>query len=217
VTGHPPPQPYAADLPPSIAGPRGGGGGGLGGGYPLAGASNYAPPPSNAVAPYSPPQSSTGGYGNSAGGYGSSSSSSGYGASTGGQSNCGGDLLGGGGGGYGGGNGGGGNIGGVVSSLISGVDINLADVKLIGLGYVRPQLVDSLCVRATNTLITEGEKRWVYFPNYLSLISFSCLFSCSSSSKSCPCSPFHQPTSWYMFCRVLKRFDSICHEQKKTD
>jgi hypothetical protein len=192
VTGHPPPpQPYA-DLPPSIAGPRGGGGGGLGGGYPLATASNYAPPPSNAVAPYSPPQSSTGVYSNSAGGYGSSSS---YGTSTGGQSNCGGDLLGGGGSGYGGGSGGGGNIGGVVSSLISGVDINLADVKLIGLGYVRPQLVDSLCVRATNTLITEGEKRWVYFPNYLSFFLFLLLFSCSSLSKPCPSSPLPELTS----------------------
>ena len=47
-----------------------------------------------------------------------------------------------------------------MNSLIAGLDINLLDVKLIGLGYVRPQLVDSLCQRATNTLIVEGEKRW---------------------------------------------------------
>ena len=53
------------------------------------------------------------------------------------------------------------NIGGLVSSLLAGLDINLLDVKMIALGYVRPQLVDSLCQRATNTLIVEGEKRWV--------------------------------------------------------
>ena len=128
-------------------------GGGQGGGYPIA-----SSPPAGAVAPYTAPQTSSNGGGSySSSGSGYSSGGGGYGSANSGYNNNGG---GGGGSNCGGADGLGGLGAGTVSSLIAGLDINLLDVKLIGLGYVRPQLVDSLCQRATNTLIVEGEKRW---------------------------------------------------------
>ena len=55
----------------------------------------------------------------------------------------------------GGGGGGGGSIGG----LLEGVELNLLDAKLIGLGYVREDLVRQLCHQATQQLIWEGVQR----------------------------------------------------------
>ena len=57
--------------------------------------------------------------------------------------------------GGGGGGGGGGGIGG----LLEGVELNLLDAKLIGLGYVREDLVRQLCHQATQQLIWEGVQR----------------------------------------------------------
>ena len=53
------------------------------------------------------------------------------------------------------GGGGGGGIGG----LLEGVELNLLDAKLIGLGYVREDLVRQLCHQATQQLIWEGVQR----------------------------------------------------------
>jgi hypothetical protein len=128
-----------------------------------------------AVAAYSPPQSSyssdtsysspSSGYSSPSSGY--SSPSSGYGP---GNSDCGRDLFGGSGGGggygssnsYGGGGGGQGVLGGgggLVGSIFAGLDLNLLDVKMLGLGHIRPELVDGLCQRASITILAEGEKR----------------------------------------------------------
>ena len=53
---------------------------------------------------------------------------------------------------YGGGNGG-------IGDILDGVQLNLLDAKLIGLGYVREDLVKELCNRATQALIREGVQR----------------------------------------------------------
>ena len=53
------------------------------------------------------------------------------------------------------GGGGGGSLGG----LLEGVELNLLDAKLIGLGYVREDLVRQLCHQATQQLIWEGVQR----------------------------------------------------------
>lgn len=58
-------------------------------------------------------------------------------------------------GGYGGQGGGQGGLG----NLLDGVQLNLLDAKLIGLGYVREDLVKQLCHTATQQLIREGVNR----------------------------------------------------------
>ena len=57
---------------------------------------------------------------------------------------------------YGGGGGGG---SGGIGDILDGVQLNLLDAKLIGLGYVREDLVKELCNRATQALIREGVQR----------------------------------------------------------
>merc|ERR1711892_1250175 len=49
--------------------------------------------------------------------------------------------------------------GGGFGDLLEGVELNLLDAKLIGLGYVREDLVQELCARATQALIREGVQR----------------------------------------------------------
>ena len=49
--------------------------------------------------------------------------------------------------------------GGGFGDLLDGVDLNLLDAKLIGLGYVREDLVQQLCAKGTQALIREGVKR----------------------------------------------------------
>ena len=57
-------------------------------------------------------------------------------------------------------NGGGGGVGGgSIGGLLEGVELNLLDAKLIGLGYVREDLVRQLCHQATQQLIWEGVQR----------------------------------------------------------
>ena len=46
-----------------------------------------------------------------------------------------------------------------LGSLLEGVQPNVLDAKLIGLGYVREDLVAELCVKATRALISEGQDR----------------------------------------------------------
>ena len=41
------------------------------------------------------------------------------------------------------------NSGGDLMDLLDGVDLNLLDSKLIGLGFVRQQLVEEVCLRTT--------------------------------------------------------------------
>ena len=41
------------------------------------------------------------------------------------------------------------NSGGDLMDLLDGVDLNLLDSKLIGFGFVRQQLVEEVCLRAT--------------------------------------------------------------------
>ena len=50
--------------------------------------------------------------------------------------------------------------GGGFGDLLEGVELNLLDAKLIGLGYVREDLVQELCARATQALIREGVQRY---------------------------------------------------------
>ena len=57
------------------------------------------------------------------------------------------------------GGGGGGGSGGGIGGLLEGVELNLLDAKLIGLGYVREDLVRQLCHQATQQLIWEGVQR----------------------------------------------------------
>jgi len=52
----------------------------------------------------------------------------------------------------------GGNSGGL-GDILDGVELNLLDAKLIGLGYVRESLVRELCAKATQQLIREGVQR----------------------------------------------------------
>ena len=49
--------------------------------------------------------------------------------------------------------------GGGFGDLLEGVELNLLDAKLIGLGYVREDLVRELCAKATQALIREGVQR----------------------------------------------------------
>ena len=49
--------------------------------------------------------------------------------------------------------------GGGFGDLLEGVELNLLDAKLIGLGYVREDLVRELCAKATQVLIREGVQR----------------------------------------------------------
>ena len=49
--------------------------------------------------------------------------------------------------------------GGGFGDLLDGVELNLLDAKLIGLGYVREDLVKELCAKATQALIREGVQR----------------------------------------------------------
>merc|ERR1711892_294968 len=49
--------------------------------------------------------------------------------------------------------------GGGFGDLLKGVELNLLDAKLIGLGYVREDLVQELCARATQALIREVVQR----------------------------------------------------------
>jgi len=49
--------------------------------------------------------------------------------------------------------------GGGFGDILDGVELNLLDAKLIGLGYVREDLVQELCARATEALIREGVQR----------------------------------------------------------
>ena len=57
-------------------------------------------------------------------------------------------------------NGGGGGVGGgSIGGLLERVELNLLDAKLIGLGYVREDLVRQLCHQATQQLIWEGVQR----------------------------------------------------------
>lgn len=46
-----------------------------------------------------------------------------------------------------------------LQGLLQGLDINLLDSKFLGLGYVRQDLVEELCSRATLQLVREGEQR----------------------------------------------------------
>ena len=46
--------------------------------------------------------------------------------------------------------------------LLEGVELNLLDAKLIGLGYVREDLIQELCERATTALIREGVQRYTF-------------------------------------------------------
>ena len=52
---------------------------------------------------------------------------------------------------------GGGGLG--LGNILDGVQLNLLDAKLIGLGYVREDLVRQLCHQATQQLIWEGVRR----------------------------------------------------------
>jgi len=52
-----------------------------------------------------------------------------------------------------------GGAGGGLEGLLQGVDLNLLDGKFIGLGFVRQDLVDELCLKATMQLVREGEQR----------------------------------------------------------
>lgn len=62
--------------------------------------------------------------------------------------------------GYNGNSGGGSSGGGIgIGNLLEGVQLNLLDAKLIGLGYVREDLVRQLCHQATQQLIWEGVRR----------------------------------------------------------
>ena len=49
--------------------------------------------------------------------------------------------------------------GGGLGNILDGVQLNLLDAKLIGLGYVREDLVRQLCHQATQQLIWEGVSR----------------------------------------------------------
>ena len=49
--------------------------------------------------------------------------------------------------------------GGGFGDLLEGVELNLLDAKLIGLGYVREDLVQELCAKGTQALIREGVQR----------------------------------------------------------
>ena len=42
--------------------------------------------------------------------------------------------------------------GGDLSDLLDGVELNLLDSKLIGIGFVREELVEEVCLRATRQL-----------------------------------------------------------------
>ena len=46
-----------------------------------------------------------------------------------------------------------------LSDLLDGVELNLLDSKLIGIGFVREELVEEVCLRATRQLVREGEGR----------------------------------------------------------
>ena len=62
--------------------------------------------------------------------------------------------------GYNSNSGGGSSAGGIgIGNLLEGVQLNLLDAKLIGLGYVREDLVRQLCHQATQQLIWEGVRR----------------------------------------------------------
>ena len=43
--------------------------------------------------------------------------------------------------------------GGDLSDLLDGVELNLLDSKLIGIGFVREELVDEVCLRATRQIL----------------------------------------------------------------
>lgn len=60
---------------------------------------------------------------------------------------------------YNGGGAGGAGGGGGIGGLLEGVELNLLDAKLIGLGYVREDLVRQLCHQATQQIIWEGVQR----------------------------------------------------------
>ena len=49
--------------------------------------------------------------------------------------------------------------GGGFGDLFEGVELNLLDSKLIGIGYGREDLVIELCAKATQALIREGVQR----------------------------------------------------------
>ena len=46
-----------------------------------------------------------------------------------------------------------------LTSLLQGVDLTLLDSKLIGLGFVREDLVTDLCNKAVEQLVQEGVQR----------------------------------------------------------
>ena len=47
-----------------------------------------------------------------------------------------------------------------LSSQLEGLDLTLLDSKLIGLGYVREDLVNEVCEMATDQLVEEGVQMW---------------------------------------------------------
>ena len=47
--------------------------------------------------------------------------------------------------------------GGDLSDLLDGVELNLLDSKLIGFGFVREELVEEVCIRATRYLRHEDD------------------------------------------------------------
>jgi len=49
--------------------------------------------------------------------------------------------------------------GGGLNRILQGVELNILDSKFLGLGYVREDLVEELCTRATLQLVREGEQR----------------------------------------------------------
>ena len=46
-----------------------------------------------------------------------------------------------------------------LNRILQGVELNILDSKFLGLGYVREDLVEELCTRATLQLVREGEQR----------------------------------------------------------
>ena len=46
--------------------------------------------------------------------------------------------------------------------LLEGVQFGILDVKMLLLGYVREQLVQDLCTKATNLLVDAGTKRFEF-------------------------------------------------------
>ena len=46
-----------------------------------------------------------------------------------------------------------------INRILQGVELNILDSKFLGLGYVRQDLVEELCTKATLQLVREGEQR----------------------------------------------------------